>query len=71
MHRIMAWRCALHHEHHEIDTFAIQELLFDLGLAKCRAQTVKDIFHELFLISIYWVSSSILLKTGFALWLIG
>ena len=46
MHQIMAWRCALHHEHHQIDTFAIQELLFDLGLAKRGAQTVKVIFHE-------------------------
>ena len=62
MHQIMAWSCALHHEHHQIDTFAIQELLFDLGLAKCRAKTVEDIFHEFCFVCIHRVFLAVALQ---------
>lgn len=37
----------LHDENHEIDTFTLEELLFDIRLSQSRAKHIEDIFHEL------------------------
>jgi hypothetical protein len=40
-------RCdKLHHQHHEINTLAVQEQLFIFGFSESRAQRVEHVLHE-------------------------